>query len=373
MKTILVIEDEPAIRESICDLLQIEGFSVMNAGLGDEGMRMAQERLPDLILCDVNMPDMDGYQVLSTLRQNPLAKTIPFIFLTARGTRSDLRRGMNSGADDYLVKPCTAEELLEAITCRFARHELFRSQSQEQLETLRNNIALFLPHELHTPLNSILLFSEILMGEYESIRRSEILEVAEGIHRSADRLYRLIQNFLAYAQLEIAAHDPKRQAELCTGVTFNAEKQITEIAECFAQQAHRPTDLTLNLQKANVCMSDVRLQKTMEELINNAFKFSQPGTAVEISSHLTETTYVVQIADQGRGMTPEQIASLGAYMQFDRRFYEQQGSGLGLIISKRTLELHGGQLVIDSTVGQQTTIQAIIPLADSDAEKWSPV
>ncbi|MBW4660324.1 MAG: response regulator [Drouetiella hepatica Uher 2000/2452] len=366
MKTILVIEDEQMIRESISDLLQIEGFGVMNADLGTKGIQMAQEYLPDLILCDVNMPDVDGYHVLSTLQQNPIVKTIPFIFLTARGTKTDLRHGMNLGADDYLVKPCTAEELLEAIASRFARHDLFRTQSQQQLEALRNNIALFLPHELHTPLNGILLFSEILMGEYESISRSEILEIAEGIHSSADRLYRLIQNFLCYAQLEIAAHDPDRRAVLCAGETFGGEAQIAEIAARLALQADRSADLSLKLQKANLRMSGTRLQKTMEELIGNAFKFSQPGTVVEISSYLTEQNFVVQIADSGRGMTSEQIASLGAYMQFDRRFYEQQGSGLGLIIAKRMLELHGGGLAIESAVGQQTTVQATIPLAVND-------
>jgi len=370
MKTILVIEDDPTIRESICDLLEIEGFGVISADLGNKGIQIAQACLPDLILCDVNMPDVDGYSVLSALRQSSIAKTIPFIFLTANGTKSDLRQGMNLGADDYLVKPCTAEELLEAIASRFARYELFRAQSQEQLETLRNNIALSLPHELHTPLNGILLFSEILMGDYETIDRSEILDIAEGIHSSAERLYRLIQNFLCYAQLEMAAHDPDRRAALCAGATFSGEVQIADIATRLAQQENRAADLSLKLQKANLRMSDLRLQKIMEELIDNAFKFSKPGTTVEISSHLIEQNCVVQITDFGRGMTPEQIANLGAYMQFDRRFYEQQGSGLGLIIAKRMLELHGGELAIDSVVGQQTTIQATIPLAELGTEKW---
>jgi two-component system, sensor histidine kinase and response regulator len=362
MKTILVIEDEQTLRESISDLLEIEGFSVINADLGCKGIQMAQTRLPDLILCDVNMPDVDGYHVLSALQQNPIAKTIPFIFLTARGKKSDLRHGMNLGADDYLVKPCTAEELLESIASRFTRHDLLCNQSQEQLEELRSSITTSLPHELHTPLNNILLFSEILMDEYVSIDRSDILEIAEGIRSSANRLYQLTQNFLYYTQLEIAAHDPERRAALCAGATFNGEEQIAKIATRLAQQENRAADLSLKLQKINLRMSDMRLQKTMEELISNAFKFSKPGTPVEISSYLTEQNCVVCITDFGRGMTLEQIANLGAYMQFDRRFYEQQGAGLGLIIAKRMLELHGGQLAIDSAVDLRTTIQATIPL-----------
>ncbi|NJR64911.1 MAG: response regulator [Leptolyngbyaceae cyanobacterium CRU_2_3] len=371
MKTILIIEDEPAIRESICDLLEIEGFSVIDAELGHKGVQIAEERLPDLILCDVNLPDTDGYEILTTLQKNPVVKTIPFIFLTAKGTKADLRHGMNLGADDYLVKPCSAEELLGAIAIRMDRQDTLRTQSQQQLDVLRNNIALFLPHELHTPLNSILLFSEILVDEYASIPRNDILEISKGIHGSAERLYRLIQNFLCYAQLEIAAHDPERRVALCMGETNLSDVRITEVATRLARQANREADLSLQLQNANLNMSDNRLQKIMEELIENAFKFSNSGSPVEITSKTTDQGYRVNITDWGRGMTAEQIANLGAYMQFDRRFYEQQGSGLGLIIAKRMLELHGGQMQIDSTLGQQTTIQLTIPLASSTSELLS--
>jgi two-component system, sensor histidine kinase and response regulator len=362
MKTILVIEDEQAIRESLCDLLEVEGFSVLNADLGETGVQLAEAQLPDLILCDVHMPDIDGYHVLSQLRQNPNASAIPFIFLTAKGTRADQRYGMNLGADDYLVKPCSAEEILAAIASRIDRQASLLSQSRQELDALRNNIALFLPHELHTPLNGILLFAEILMSEAESIDRKEILEIGEGIHSSANRLYRLIQNFLCYAQLEIAAHDPNRREALCSGQIDLPSRTITEVATRLARQANRKADLVLQLEDAKIQMADLRLQKIVEELISNAFKFSSAGSSVYISSKATAEGFVISIVDQGRGMSPEQIASLGAYMQFDRRFYEQQGSGLGLIIAKRMLELHRGSLSIESVLGEHTQIKAIVPL-----------
>jgi two-component system, sensor histidine kinase and response regulator len=376
MTTILVIEDEQAIRESLCDLLEIEGFSVLDAELGTQGIDLAEKRLPDLILCDIQMPDIDGYNVLSQVRQNPQASSIPFIFLTAKGTRPDQRRGMNLGADDYLVKPCTAEEILEAIQSRIHRQEVVLSQSQQQLNALRNNIALCLPHELHTPLNGILLFAEILITEYDSIERDEVLEIAEGIHTSAHRLYHLIQNFLYYAQLEIAIHDPVKREDLCGGQTNCPKLLITEVASRIAKQADRKVDLKLQLTNANLGMADLRLQKVAEELISNAFKFSSPGSPVHITSQVTPAigsessgsegsgskSFVISITDRGRGIAPEQIAVLGAYMQFDRRLYEQQGAGLGLIIAKRILEMHGGSLTIDSTVGEGTCIKATIPL-----------
>jgi DNA-binding response OmpR family regulator len=123
MKTILVIEDEQNVRESILDLLESEGFHGIGGANGKAGMKLAQEYHPDLILCDVQMPEMNGFDVLSQLRQLPDTSSIPFIFLSAKGTKSDVRQGMDLGADDYLTKPCTATELLGAISGRLAKYE----------------------------------------------------------------------------------------------------------------------------------------------------------------------------------------------------------------------------------------------------------
>lgn len=121
MIKILVIEDEPAVLENILELLNAEGFEVIGGDNGASGMKLALESKPHLILCDVMMPELDGYGVLNGLRQNPLTAAIPFIFLTARATKEDMRQGMNLGADDYLTKPFTRDELLTAIQSRLQR------------------------------------------------------------------------------------------------------------------------------------------------------------------------------------------------------------------------------------------------------------
>lgn len=123
MKTILVIEDEQTVRESILDLLEAEGFHGIGGENGNVGVQLAHAHHPDLILCDVQMPDLDGFSVLTQLRQSPETAGIPFIFLTARTTKSDVRYGMDLGADDYLTKPCTATELLGAVSGRLAKYE----------------------------------------------------------------------------------------------------------------------------------------------------------------------------------------------------------------------------------------------------------
>ncbi|PYM16846.1 MAG: hybrid sensor histidine kinase/response regulator, partial [Verrucomicrobia bacterium] len=101
----------------------------------------------------------------------------------------------------------------------------------------------------------------------------------------------------------------------------------------------------------------------LEELLDNAFKFSRPGTPVRIAGGVSNGRFTLSVGDRGRGMTAQQIADIGAHMQFERRFYEQQGVGLGLIIAKRLAELHGGDLLIESTPGEQTTVQMILPVA----------
>src|SRR5580658_2777004 len=121
MKKILVIEDEPAMRGNLRDILELENFQPLLAANGREGIAAARREAPDLILCDVLMPEVGGYQVLEALRADPDTARIPFIFLTAKGEHADVRAGMKLGADDYLVKPVKVNDLLEAITARLER------------------------------------------------------------------------------------------------------------------------------------------------------------------------------------------------------------------------------------------------------------
>ena len=121
MKKILVIEDEEFVRENILELLDAEGFDVFGAQNGHIGVDLAKAKMPDLILCDVMMPGLDGYGVLTTIRQDPLMAAIPFIFLTAKAAKADFRQGMELGADDYITKPCTVQQLLKAIAVRLEK------------------------------------------------------------------------------------------------------------------------------------------------------------------------------------------------------------------------------------------------------------
>ncbi|MBD2095486.1 EAL domain-containing protein [Trichocoleus sp. FACHB-591] len=156
MKKILVIEDDLPVRENILELLEAEAFDAIGAENGAVGVQMARKHLPDLILCDVMMPELDGHGVLATLRTEPATAAIPFIFLTAKADKTDFRQGMNLGADDYLTKPCTADELLGAIAARLQKQAVATeqyttalNQAQEQLNQLiRHDSLTGLPNRL---------------------------------------------------------------------------------------------------------------------------------------------------------------------------------------------------------------------------------
>jgi len=137
MKKILLIEDHPPMRENLVIMLEMEGFEVRCAEQGRRGLELARSVAPDLILCDVMMPELDGYGVLQALRADPATATIPFLFLTAKGEKLDQRTGMNLGADDYLVKPVAKEEVLAAIAARLQRQQHHEDRTLAQLSHLK--------------------------------------------------------------------------------------------------------------------------------------------------------------------------------------------------------------------------------------------
>lgn len=362
MIKILIIEDEEPIRENILELLEAEKFIALGAPNGKAGIKLALEQIPDLILCDVMMPEIDGYGVLKALRSEPITATIPVIFLTAKADKTDVRFGMELGADDYITKPCTPQELLKAIAIRLERQKTISSRSQQKLDEMRNNISMSLPHELRTPLNAILGFSELIISEYEVLERSDILEMVGQIQVSGKRLYRLIQNFLLYAELEMSATNPERLEEMQNGELNGVKSLLAEKARQQAKQANRTADLQLNLQEALVKIDMIKLTKILDELLDNAFKFSVEGTPVCVRSEVKNNFFILSVKDKGRGMSADRISQVEAYMQFDRKIYQQAGLGLGLAIIKRIAELHGGELKIESSPNQGTIVRVFLPM-----------
>lgn len=356
MTKILVIEDETLIRQSVSEILTYEGFEVLEAQNGERGIVAAFQHSPDLILCDIMMPVMDGYEVLYQLRNNTSTKLIPFIFMTALAERSDLRSGMELGSDDYITKPYTRDELLTAVNTQLRKSADKHEQTEVKLNELRKNIIRHLPHELRTPLNGILGFGELLMNYSETVSHEELPLIGKNIYESAVRLNRLTQNYLTYMQLELGSG-----IQLLEKTLHNPDRICERMSIEMATHYNRLEDLELNLSKGAASIGETEFLKIVEELTDNAFKFSASGQKVIVDCETIEGKFFLKVKDHGRGIIVSDISRIGAFMQFDRKRYEQQGSGLGLIISKRLVELFKGELKIQSKVGEGTTIVVTLP------------
>lgn len=362
MQKILVIEDTPDVRNLITDTLRFNGFEAVAAEDGEAGVALALSHLPDLILCDVQMPRKDGFQVLADLRGLPATATIPFVFLTGQADNFHMRRGMNLGADDYLAKPFMLQELMAAVNARLKKQEKIVARADEKLSQLRDSISLAMPHELMTPLNGIIGFSSILISDHASLSAADVSEFAHHIHESAQRLQRVIENFLLYSQIELTAADPAKLAAVRRADPVTIKDFIESCTAKRAAAAKREKDLVMDVAESCIQVPYPKLDKILGEILDNAFKFSNAGTRVELEGSVVGQTYRIAITDHGRGMAPEQIAVLGAHMQFERKFYEQQGAGLGFAIARRLTEVHGGSVTVKSVPNQATTVELFFPL-----------
>lgn len=361
MKKIAVIEDEVIVRESIVERLTEAGYDVVVAENGMQGIDLIREHQPDLVLCDVMMPSLGGFGVLEYVRKDTATELIPFIFLSALSEKSDLRRGMQSGADDYLTKPFSKEELLEAVEVRLKKQQSQKQRVQGALEEIRESISRSLPHEFLTPLNSILGLSNLLHDHMQDFEKEEVLEMLRHINQAGQRLLRLVQNYLRFAELESLRHDEDRRTALLEEYVDAPEQFIPEIAGMMLDRAKRSKDLTVTVEPALLRISPGNLEKIVEELVDNACKFSLDGTPITITARRSDDWYEMVFHDRGRGMTEDQLRSIGAYVQFDRTQFEQKGVGLGLALVNLIVDLHGGRMAIHSQPGKSTTVTVLLP------------
>lgn len=359
MKKILVIDDAEFILESTSTLLRFEGYDIYTAADGEAGVIVAFESKPDLILCDISMPRLDGYGVLERIRSSPDTSTIPFIFLTAFTEKSNMRQGMEKGADDFLVKPYTRDELIAAIDAQWNKHSLIEKQVQDKVEEVGRNVTYALPHEFRTVLNEVIGSAKYLNTSAADVTPDEICELSNDIISSSNRLLKITENFLVYVRIEQFAANPTKRKQLRLFSTAEPAAIVEDIATLKADKYDRSDDLVIegNIEQIAVEISTENFHKLIDELLDNAFRFSFHHTEVKVSMWLEGDEMFVSIADNGRGMSREQINNIAALAQFERSIYEQQGIGLGLVIAKKIAELHDGAFAIISEEGSGTTVK----------------
>jgi len=361
---ILVIDDEEWLREMIRLALEQHDFEVFEASDSDQGAAKARELLPDLIICDVNMSKSgDGYATLSKLRDDVVTATIPFILMTGLADSAGMRHGMELGADDYLPKPFKVDELYATVNARLRKVQTVRDEAEKKLSLLRSQISMMLPHEMRTPLNGIISNAEMLAESAGSLDPKLIAEMSREICQSGQRLERLIENFLIYAQLELVGTDVQSVAALRSARTKRPADFVRTAATAQAETVGRSNDLVLELTDVPLALAEDYLKKIVTELVQNALKFSGPGTSVCVRLAASGDEVEFSVRDCGRGFSTEQIRRIGAYMQFERKLQDEQGFGLGLAIAKKLVEVHGGALTVESCSGKGSTVTVKLPKA----------
>ena len=358
---ILVIEDDARWRTWVETHLESAGHTVHTAADGVIGLDLAARLVPDVILCDIEMPRLDGFGVLESLRQQPSLVGIPFIFLTSRSGRVDQRKGMVLGADDFITKPFSREELLASITGVLGKHDALSRRLQHYSEDYRRELAAPWAHELMTPLNGILGISSMLEAEAGAVSPAELRELARSINASARRQQVLARKLVQYFQLEQLKEygwsDPTAAVEAGSSI----EDEVIGVAE----RAGRSADLRLDCARAAVSISPQWLRAAVGELADNACKFSPKGTAIEVKAGIVDGLYRLEVTDRGPGMTAAERSGIAAFRQFDRARREQQGLGLGLAIVRNVARLHRGSFGLEAGA-DGTGVRAIVelPLAE---------
>jgi len=368
-KKILVIEDELIIRLGLITLLNATGlYELREAPNGVIGIEIAADFIPDLIISDVNMPEMDGYGVLEAVRANKAISDTPFIFLTALASKQELRYGMDLGADDYLTKPFSKDDLYRAISSRLEKHKQQKRIAQQQMDELRSNLSVSLPHELLTPLIGMIGCADLLEQNPDSLSPDEFKELGRTIRQSSRKLQSIIENFLTLARLEILISNANNLDSLRSSVTENVASVINDEVEKQLFGIERRNDVSVTEFNASVAINQQHFSKLISEILSNAFKFSVNGSPIKIVESEQNGSWELVVTDYGRGMTDDQIKNIGAYMQFGRQEHEQQGTGLGLAICKRIATLYNGTFTVNSIPEQYTTVTVALPLVNADKQ-----
>jgi DNA-binding response OmpR family regulator len=198
MRCILLVEDEKQLADNISTLLENEGYGVIYAENGLEAVNILHDIVPDLIISDIIMPYVDGYELFQKVKQDSKTKYIPFLFLTVKCDPASLRWGMNLGVDDYIVKPFASDDLLQAIKTRLDKSYSINAR----LDEIRNSISKYVPHELRTPLVAILGYLQLVLNEHELMGKNEIIDMVERVFIGAKRLHARIEKFLLLTELE---------------------------------------------------------------------------------------------------------------------------------------------------------------------------
>jgi two-component system, sensor histidine kinase and response regulator len=352
---ILVVEDDYLVRETLASVLENDGFTVDLAENGEEALRRMYQRNPDIVISDIRMPMMDGYELFRRMQNDRSLVAIPLIFISALAAASDLRQGMALGVADYITKPFDPPALCQAVRVRLRQ----KTRLNELIDSHEKVLTRYLPHEMRTPLNGVIGFADLMLYTAqtgEGLSCAETRDIGNQIMHSGQRLLKLTDNLMLLLELgrnnaEIMPFDPNTE-------------WLPDTEVCLKSIAHmygREEDLQIDLEAWSMAMSARHVSAVLCQLVDNGFKFSMPGTHVVITGSEVPEGYKITVTDRGRGMTNEQLAQTGVFIQHDRAKYEQQGLGLGLEIVRRFCLCSHVDLTLESRQGRGLKVELRFP------------
>jgi len=366
---IAVIEDEADTLNEVVNWLQAEGYEVSGAVNGQLGLELIRQEIPDLIICDIVMPEMDGHEVLIEVRATRNLNHIPFIFLTVVGDRVSMRKGMNLGADDYLIKPASHAEVVNAVRSRLYKQATQNSQVENLINILNGAfsdehekrmlklrmIAMF-SHDFRNPLATVLSSSNILRNYEDRLSTTQKAKHFDYIDGSVHLLTQMLDDMITVAELEDGQLDFKPQKIDLTGLV----ESIAEEFRLIDEYAHR---LTVNATLQGLVTSDPKLlRQILSNLISNAIKYSPSESEVTITLSDDGSIINLSVHDVGIGIPEDSLSQLFEPFYRAGNVEGAKGTGLGLSIVRDCVERHNGRIEVTSQVGKGTTFIVKLPL-----------
>lgn len=370
---IVVIEPHDHIRHSIATSLDGAGFEVIEGKTGAEALELTKQVLPSLVICDVDLADRDGYDVLREIRETDDTTLTPIILMCGDHNSELHRKGMELGADDFLFKPIHPNELLIAVHGQLAKYQkllkVYRTQ-QIALEETKQRLTLMMAHELRTPLSGISMSHELLINGMGKLGQDQQLKLLDTMGSSIARLRHLVDQMVLVSQLQSGNIDADHIAEEGRIVDlWQIVEEAATLAPQFVRRQAEDIDVVYNDGDAHLMVRCDRrsLAHAIAEIIANAISFSPQGGKVLVSQWVAETSAGISVQDFGQGMPRNMVIyAMEDFGQLDREANEQQGIGMGLSLAKRIIQIHGGVLAVNSQEGAGTNVVIGLPIWTDD-------
>lgn len=370
---ILFIEDESSVAEAIKECLSAAGFEITHLPNIKEAFSLLSTATPDLILSDINLPDITGFDFFKQIKGNPLWSTIPFLFLSGESEEGLVRQVLGAGGDYFIKKPIDVEELISVIQGKLHNNKIQEETTDQRLEAFKKRVVHTLSHEFRTPLVSITTGSELLLEEYDSLDDEQVRNLITSIYRGGQRLERLVEDFMTVQQIDAGQ----------TGASFEQFKAPISL-DLFLARLKEEVDSRLsplfknpklqisideNLKSQMIEFCTPQMLDVFVRLVDNAFKFTGGEDKVaELSVQIEDDKVIFSVRDYGKGLVSDHVEELRKarpFTQIKREIHEQQGCGLGLSIATHYVSLHGGHLNLDRpTEGPGMVVIVEIPLKE---------